>query len=627
MSGAFAIPPPPYVAVDPKSNSGTATPNSIIQAGLPPPVVAARRSSLPFRPKRRPPPTLNGDGEPVDDDEPSIQPRSASMPATPSVELATLPVPNLHLGVAARFARQDRKPSHCSVGSTLSDATLSEEDEEEARLVDMLSSLTAGTNLATADKRKATVFSTPVESVHLQPRSVERQPINEWMEQFAFPQVPGALNIAPSTPQRSGRLDRALPSLPSPRGSPSRIAASLYSTPASTSNGSLRHSSSWHSVASSHLPTSMQQGNLARRSEDSQDPLSQSPSQTSQTSDSDISHTSRTGSSLLTTPSTTATSVASPTQAQRKASLTHSLRRVPVPRSEPDRRRSSIDAIPQESSQITSAVSSVTARRGSNAAPFSPAPTASSFHESVRGPSDYATPTLDSDTFSCAREEPPLKPGKKSKLPPQEPPPNGLALRNALKCYVQNEDGVSIQFSQLIDPFRQLNGDRTIVIFIRNWSCALCLSYLQALMKLDQTELRDLGVRIVIIGCAGASLIKRYKELAGCPYDLYTDSSMKLHKLLGFKKSLDPGSSADKGDYIPFGMGENLIRSTTQGLKLKTLNPGPMSALGGELVLQTGDQGIECIYSHRMRTTRDHGSLDALLRAAGADGEINRWKI
>ncbi|EGG02538.1 uncharacterized protein MELLADRAFT_91343 [Melampsora larici-populina 98AG31] len=178
----------------------------------------------------------------------------------------------------------------------------------------------------------------------------------------------------------------------------------------------------------------------------------------------------------------------------------------------------------------------------------------------------------------------------------QLPPQSQMDI--AMGCRVLDSRGKSFEFSQLID-----RTCRTVVIFIRNFRCAFCQSYIKHLSTIANEReeygvIKSAGIKVVIIGLGSHSMIQKYgasnpllPALFPCPYPIYTDASEsnRLYRALGMnKRSVESGPDLLKGDYLEsMSTLELLTYGIKNSLKLPGLkSPGDLKQLGGELIFE-----------------------------------------
>ncbi|KAH9814894.1 hypothetical protein DFH28DRAFT_969733 [Melampsora americana] len=246
-------------------------------------------------------------------------------------------------------------------------------------------------------------------------------------------------------------------------------------------------------------------------------------------------------------------------------------------------------------------------------------------------------------------------------------------LKLIQECVLKDEAGGSIRFKDLL-----WKSHRTIVIFIRFFWCALCQTYVHQLSQTffhgsEAAEKLELSLtRIVLIGTGDWRMIKAYREMLKCPFEIYVDSSSKksLFKQVGLQRTFKSGKSEEKGEYL---RDVNLSKIITQSIlnikKMPFRNPGLFTQLGGEFCFELDskldpsnlisssasirikkkrfshlslrpkpklqidhsissdshyqkthdlmDPLVRCVYANRMTNSRDHGSLQKLFDSLG----------
>jgi hypothetical protein len=151
----------------------------------------------------------------------------------------------------------------------------------------------------------------------------------------------------------------------------------------------------------------------------------------------------------------------------------------------------------------------------------------------------------------------------------------------------------------------------------------------------------------VVIGCGAPSLIESYKEITSCPWEIYTDPSAELYKVLGMRRTLSAGNFDMRPAYLKRGLVLSGARSVVQGLRrvgtgrLDALNgAGEMNVVGGEFLVERVDlkaaEGEDVLgeewkvsWCRRMENTRDHTEihhLKAVLGKESSDEEMAKGK-
>lgn len=164
-------------------------------------------------------------------------------------------------------------------------------------------------------------------------------------------------------------------------------------------------------------------------------------------------------------------------------------------------------------------------------------------------------------------------------------------LNDAMRCKVLDGYGKTYEFSQLLD-----RKSPTVVIFIRNFRCAFCQSYIQNLSTIvnereEYGPIKSAGIKVIIIGLGSHSMISRYGALFKCPYPIYTDASdsNELYGALGMsKRSTESGPESNKGDYLDTMSNLELLKyGVKNSLRLPALKScGDLKQLGGEFIFE-----------------------------------------
>lgn len=112
-------------------------------------------------------------------------------------------------------------------------------------------------------------------------------------------------------------------------------------------------------------------------------------------------------------------------------------------------------------------------------------------------------------------------------------------------------------------------------------------------------------------------MIAEYSQTTSCAYPIYADPSRALYDALGMTSTLD------MGDHRPLYQAETTAGTVVSGFfgALKGVARGTVfkgghyGQVGGEVIFEGG----ECVWIHRMRTTRDHSEVGILRRRLGLD--------
>ncbi|TXT15554.1 hypothetical protein VHUM_00057 [Vanrija humicola] len=118
--------------------------------------------------------------------------------------------------------------------------------------------------------------------------------------------------------------------------------------------------------------------------------------------------------------------------------------------------------------------------------------------------------------------------------------PSARTLWEASQRTVTDEDGNKVAFGDLFPSYDETDNvsghpPKTVLIFIRHWWCGACQNYMEfSLANVDPELVRQHNLRVVLIGCGSWKSIKNYRALFNCEYEMYTDRSKKIYKMLGW---------------------------------------------------------------------------------------------
>ncbi|CAN9160812.1 unnamed protein product [Alternaria alternata] len=167
--------------------------------------------------------------------------------------------------------------------------------------------------------------------------------------------------------------------------------------------------------------------------------------------------------------------------------------------------------------------------------------------------------------------------------------PTAEELSEALKIDVYDRKGKTKALGDLV------KGQRTVLVFIRHF--------------------------FLVVGCGSHQPIDTYATNSSSKYPIYTDPTLRLHKLFKFKSNLAEGKAGnEQRDYMR-NAGSTMSR-IFGGIKgalgnLQHVNSvGPKALNGGEVVLSADG---ECEYMYRMQNTVDHTNIAELAKMIGAE--------
>lgn len=230
--------------------------------------------------------------------------------------------------------------------------------------------------------------------------------------------------------------------------------------------------------------------------------------------------------------------------------------------------------------------------------------TASTLHPSDSAFEEVKKPSIRSMSQVPSRAGPPFH---ENLLPSRQ------QITEAESLFVLDENGLRVRVSEL------WKHRRTIVIFLRHWFDWADQDYMHSVTRhLNIETLRRNNVDVTLIGNGSPALIKSYKQIFKCPFEIYTDPSLKLYTTLGMsRRTSDPGPEAERGQYIRHGVVSGITMVVLNALRVGMNvfeKGGDALQLGGEFVFGPGSR---CIFAHRMPYTRCHNFIVSVASAAG----------
>ncbi|KZO91236.1 hypothetical protein CALVIDRAFT_521841 [Calocera viscosa TUFC12733] len=193
--------------------------------------------------------------------------------------------------------------------------------------------------------------------------------------------------------------------------------------------------------------------------------------------------------------------------------------------------------------------------------------------------------------------------------------PTAEELSRAAGIEVDAEDGSRVTFGSLVE------GQKTIVVFIRHFHCCVCQDFITQLGGVREEALHAAGISLLVIGCGERSVIPEYRETTGYKYPIYADPTKQLYVTLGMTKrtlAATPKGEERKG-YVRTGYLQYAIRGALQGPlshPLSYIKAGDIQQLGGEFVFEPG---MNCTFVSRMKHTADHMDVKDLMAKAGVE--------
>ncbi|KAL1794138.1 hypothetical protein ACET3X_007559 [Alternaria dauci] len=193
--------------------------------------------------------------------------------------------------------------------------------------------------------------------------------------------------------------------------------------------------------------------------------------------------------------------------------------------------------------------------------------------------------------------------------------PTAEELSEALKIDVYDREGKTRTLGDLV------KGQRTVLVFIRHFWCLNCQAYVRCMSESIPPSNLPSNTQILVVGCGSYQPIDTYAVKSSSKYPIYTDPTLRLHKLFQFKSNLAEGKAGDEQRDYMRNAGSTVSR-IFGGIKgalgdLQHVNSvGPKALNGGEVVLSADG---ECEYIYRMQTTVDHTNISELAKIIGAE--------
>ncbi|CAN9464378.1 hypothetical protein CC77DRAFT_1077345 [Alternaria alternata] len=193
--------------------------------------------------------------------------------------------------------------------------------------------------------------------------------------------------------------------------------------------------------------------------------------------------------------------------------------------------------------------------------------------------------------------------------------PTAEELSEALKIDVYDRKGKTKALGDLV------KGQRTVLVFIRHFWCLNCQAYVRCISESIPPSNLPANTQILVVGCGSHQPIDTYATNSSSKYPIYTDPTLRLHKLFKFKSNLAEGKAGDEQRDYMRNAGSTMSR-IFGGIKgalgnLQHVNSvGPKALNGGEVVLSADG---ECEYMYRMQNTVDHTNIAELAKMIGAE--------
>ncbi|EMD95192.1 hypothetical protein COCC4DRAFT_149537 [Bipolaris maydis ATCC 48331] len=195
--------------------------------------------------------------------------------------------------------------------------------------------------------------------------------------------------------------------------------------------------------------------------------------------------------------------------------------------------------------------------------------------------------------------------------------PTAAELSNALKIEVYDREGKTHVLGDLV------KGKRSVLIFTRHFWCLNCQAYLRCISESIPPVNLPPSTQILAIGCGSYQPIDIYAAKSASAYPIYTDPSLRLHKIFGFKYNLAEAKAGDEQkDYMrDAGSAASRIWGGIKGAvaSIQHVNQvGPKALNGGEVIISADGK---CEYMYRMQNTVDHTNISELARLIGVEAK------
>ncbi|XP_077982071.1 peroxiredoxin-like 2C [Glandiceps talaboti] len=164
-------------------------------------------------------------------------------------------------------------------------------------------------------------------------------------------------------------------------------------------------------------------------------------------------------------------------------------------------------------------------------------------------------------------------------------------------------------------PFDYFYKDgKSIIIFVRNFQCYTAVEYAEDLAKIPVDNIRNAGVRLIVISCVPWKYIKPFKYDTSFPFEIYVDQEKSIYKALKLRRKSTEGGSFSS-PHIKSSMLGGILKSTWRSMQFNDFRLD-IRQLGGQLVLGPGP--VEHFY-HIDRNLVDHTPINRLLAVAGVE--------
>jgi hypothetical protein len=119
--------------------------------------------------------------------------------------------------------------------------------------------------------------------------------------------------------------------------------------------------------------------------------------------------------------------------------------------------------------------------------------------------------------------------------------PDAKDLDSALDLAVQDRAGKEHILRSLLQGYL-----RTIIVFVRHNHCGACHAFVSSMQsnetlrktcsEEERSKSKEQRTQVLVIGHGSYEGIDRYNELSDNPFDMYVDSTKRIHKALGLTR-------------------------------------------------------------------------------------------
>ncbi|XP_067885117.1 peroxiredoxin-like 2C [Heterodontus francisci] len=186
--------------------------------------------------------------------------------------------------------------------------------------------------------------------------------------------------------------------------------------------------------------------------------------------------------------------------------------------------------------------------------------------------------------------------------------PPSIDIKAAEDCFVVDCQGNRIHFPALYGE------GKAILVFVRHFLCYTCKEYVEDLAKIPQKYLKDVGVRLIVIGQSSHHHIEGFCKLTGYTCEIYVDPRRQIYKKLKMKRG-ETFHQAGSSPHVKSSMLIGILKSMWYAMRSPAFDfQGDPDQQGGALIVGPGD---ELHFGHLDSNRLDHAPINLLLQLAG----------